>query len=248
MSNSLRVIIEGNVGADADLWDRIREFARAQRARSVVVERIGSEQVTPPLAGETFRANAAIYVVNLQQYSVSSSLNRKLKKAKTTSMKIVDAAPEQAVSGHLATRDHSNARRTARGENIDEPGDLREKIEIATKLGRARFFMAVDGAEVLSSVFVILSGKSAYYFTGGTSARGMDVAAAYFCLAGTIEILRGEGYETLNLGIVSRTNEGLAQFKQRLGGQAYPYERVHADYPSSTTFGAVLRALARVRS
>ena len=93
----------------------------------------------------------------------------------------------------------------------------------------ARLFLGRLEGEVVSSILVCTSGSQAYYFLGGTNARGLAANAATLVMWEISCRLYESGFEVLNLGGVparatdpDSAEHGLFRFKDGWGAAQVP--------------------------
>lgn len=82
--------------------------------------------------------------------------------------------------------------------------------------GAAELFQAVVETNVLSSVLVLLSSRTGYYQSAGSSHDGMNLGASHFLINGIAGVLKEEGRDTFNLGGAAE-GSSLARFKLGFG-------------------------------
>ena len=101
--------------------------------------------------------------------------------------------------------------------------------------------------KIVSSMFIITTDKSAFYFSGGTTSEGTKMGAFQLLIWLSIAELKNRGITTMTLGGTdAETPEGLRRFK--LGFNAREVPLVHYEYLEgipALKFGAKLVAKIR---
>lgn len=199
-----------------------RDLMRALRRAGMVVASFGTF-ASPPGAGPPEGTRGAVRIRHefplgldvdpLEAMSAGHRRNvRKGEKAGLALRLDGDAAAHHALSAG------SLARRRKRGERTG-PGIGADDAAAAVSSGAARIMQACAGAEVLSSIEVLLSPEGAYYHSAGTSATGMSAGASHWLVHAAAVTLRREGIRAFNLGGAEPSNPGLWRFKESFGAR-----------------------------
>lgn len=228
--------------APAELWDRLRSFARDERVGRVVAERAGAAPL-PAVPGEANRSSTTTYMLELSGLDVHAALSRNhrrnLKRAERAGIAIVVCSRGEALQAHVRLRDASLSRRSRRGERVVDKADVRT-AEAFLETGCAELVQAGRDDEVLSSDLVVRVGDTGYYLGGGTSPEGMRHGAAHLLMVEVVRRLQASGCRLLNLGYTD--TQDLGRFKSGFGARPVPVEIVEAHWGSS--LDRLTRALA----
>jgi len=201
-------------------WRGVRDFCRRNRVTHLEANSFASAPATiPSMAGEIARRTRFEFVLDLQKpTSMASNHIRNVRRANNAGAVLRQASDEAACERHWDLVDASLARRTARGEHAFA-GDLRLRIAALRQCGAGELFQAVIGDEIVSSIFILLAERGAYYQSAGTSEKGMDCGASHFLVDAIATDLRLRSMTTLNLGGASDVGDGLARFKAGFGAR-----------------------------
>jgi hypothetical protein len=120
----------------------------------------------------------------------------------------------------------SHDRRVRRGDpeySIASQASASTIHRLFIEQGHARLFLALLSGSPVAGVLVHCDGKrSAYYTMAGCSDEGFRASAPTYLVWEMMQQLRRDGYQSLNLGGVSRAEaqdrSGLYQFKSSFGG------------------------------
>ncbi|HEX4749643.1 MAG TPA: GNAT family N-acetyltransferase [Bryobacteraceae bacterium] len=211
------------VASDPEFWAVVDQLCRKRGVTDLVAESYGSAPFDlPPLRAETSRSTRREYIWRLDGKDLSGMLSadhrRNIKKAQKANVSIRRTRDKLDWLGdHMSLVIHSAQRRVARGESVALANEER-LYRAFLESGAAELFQAVSGEKVLASLLVLLSPRSGYSHTTGSSAEGMTVGASRFLIKSIAEALQQDGRETFNLGgAVDGTS--LSQFKLGFGAE-----------------------------
>jgi hypothetical protein len=209
------------IAQDKRFWDVVERLCKQCKVTDLIADSYCSLPFElPALPGEVNRRVRHEFVLQLnrakQAWAISSNHLRNIKKAKMAGMTIRSTQEKlEWISEHVAMMRQSLDRRARRGESVS--CDIESTTYSALiKNGAAKLFQAVIGSEVMSSVFILLSPRVAYYHSAGTSAGGMKIGASHFLIYGIADILSDEGLDAFSLGGASE-GSSLARFKAGFG-------------------------------
>lgn len=223
LSTELEIESMPRVASD-DFWRQVRNLCKRCKVTDLVLGSISSRPFQlPALAGETTRRNRYEFVLRLSESGETGALSnnhrRNIRKAQNAGLAIRRTRDNVAwVSEHIALMKKSADRRIHRGESvvIDGTGVLQHTL---LEAGAGELFQAVREGEVLSSIFVMISPRTGYYQSAGTSPEGMSAGASHFLIFSVAGILAAEGRELFNLG-GAEERSSLARFKSGFGAKA----------------------------
>lgn len=210
--------------ASEDFWQQVRSLCKRCKVTDLVVGSFASGPFTlPTLEGEIARRNRYEFVLRLPENgeltALSNNHKRNIRKAQNAGISIRRTRENvEWISEHLALMRKSSDRRIRRGESvvIDGDGVLQSAL---LKAGAGELFQAIHEGQVSSSIFVVLSRRTGYYQSAGTSPEGMSIGASHFLVSSVAGILAGEGREMFNLG-GAEEGSSLARFKSGFGAEA----------------------------
>jgi hypothetical protein len=209
--------LPGNVACN-EFWAGVREYCRCHRITHVEASSFASASTDiPPLPGEIARRTRFEYVLDLQHSTeLSSNHMRNIRRARNAGVTIRHSKDDHAYGHHLQLVEASFERRRERGEEA-AAGDLAKRIAALCDAGAGEFFQASIGAEVVSSIFVLLAERGAYYQSAGTSREGMECGASHLLVGEIARELRDRGMTIFNLGGADDSSDGLRRFKTGFG-------------------------------
>ncbi len=209
------------VGGAPEL-ERIQDFARDRGVANVAIEWFG-EAGPEHVAGETWRQSRPVYVLDLSGPAGEDDLSRHhrrlVRKAQKSGVTRIDQDPRKAALDHVRLCSASLSRRAQRGETVDVQDPLRGLGRFLAT-GRAFLLQAGLDGTVLSSNLVVILEDAAFYLSGGTDPRGMQLGVAHYLMNELIDAVRGLGCTSCNLGYTD--GEGLARFKEGFGATPLP--------------------------
>jgi hypothetical protein len=209
------------IARDLRFWEVVDRLCERAGVTDLIADSFGSTPFElPTLRGELSRNTRQEFVLRLTDTDLPSLLGsnhkRNVMKAQKAGVTIrrTRERPEW-LSDHTALMSHSAGRRTARGESVSISTDS-ISYRALMENGAAELFQAVSGTNVLSSVLVLLSPRTGYYHSAGSSPDGMKMGASHFLMHGITRILKDECRETFNLGGAAE-GSSLARFKLGFG-------------------------------
>ncbi len=218
-------------------WAGLKQLCRARRIGLLVANTYASEPVNIPSLGHRLeRRERTEHVLGLTTYDetlgqASSQHRRNLKRARKAGLIARAARDDRALATHTELMQASMQRRRERGESVPEATQSdRRRFERLLASGAAELFQAERQGMVVSSLFVLLAERGAYYQSAGTSPDGMACGASPFLLHETACLLRRRGLERFNLGGAHTSEAGLYRFKSDFGGMQVALEAVRADF------------------
>lgn len=144
--------------------------------------------------------------------SFSSSHRRNIKKAQKHDLVLSVRKDENSLKEHLVAFAHTSSRRQSRGETL--PGVNEELLSKLLLTERAFMMQLHRDQRIISSMYIITTPKSAFYYSGGTTPEGTKIGAFQYLIWSAILELRKMGLTSLTLGGTDAdTPEGLRRFK-----------------------------------
>lgn len=214
--------------ADAAFWQDLTAHCRKNRIWRLSVRVIGDTSMIEWLGGVIMeQVSGAQHRLQLLEKlrPVSENHQRSLKKAIRAGLVLRESSEPEAIRTHCQMMEQSMKRRSERGENV--PSEFREEYYHGMLgAGAGTFFQTVLNDDVVSSLFVLLSERGAYYQSAGTSTAGMNSGAAVFTIVNTANRLAERGITVFDLGGVEKGNEGLDRFKSGFGSEVSNFEEV----------------------
>ena len=238
------------IAARPAFWEELARQSRALRVSRLEINTFCSPAVTiPALPGESRRRTRYEYFVDMRAGELWNVLHenhrRRVRKAAKAGLDLRCEAGDAACSEHARLMASSMERRSDRGEEVPAQPAVRS-FKPLLECGAGRLYQAVKGAEVLSSVLLLLSSQGAYLHSGGTSPEGMELGASHWLHHELMKRLATEGKAIYNLGGTEDDSSGLALFKIRFGAQQRRLEAVEA-FPGNSLrsrFSLLARRLA----
>lgn len=208
------------VARDTRFWEVVDRLCGLVGVTDIIAGSFGSTPFElPPLRGELSRQTRHEFVLPLRSdplLQLGSNHKRNVKKAQKAGVTIRRTrARLEWLSEHFELMGHSAQRRIGRGESVFISTDTMLYRALLENQA-AELFQAVLGRNVLSSVLVLLSPRTAYYQSAGSSPEGMNTGASHFLIHSIAEVLKNEGRHTFNLGGAAE-GSSLARFKLGFG-------------------------------
>ena len=209
------------IARDAQFWEVVDRLCERTGVTDIVAGSFNSTPFElPTLRGERSRRTRQELVLRLTDNDppvrLGSNHKRNVKKAQKAGVMIRRTREKlEWLADHAALIRHSAQRRIARGESMsEETGAPLHRALLEN--GAAELFQAVLGTNVLSSVLILLSPRTGYYHSAGSSPEGMSIGASHFLINGIAGVLKEEGRNTFNLG-AAEEGSSLARFKLGFG-------------------------------
>lgn len=227
-------LLSGGAQAKSAFWTGIEEFCRKHLiVRLSVNSYEATEADVPELTGMTWNRPRSEYYVDLTPeldvifQSFSSNHRRNVRKAQKQGFVCDISQTEDSLQAHLAAFSHTAARRQSRNESIPGVNEQRLRKLLESK---SAFMMQLHlDRDIVSSMFIITTDTSAFYYSGGTTADGTKLGAFQYLIWLAIGELRQRGIVTMTLGGTDAdTPEGLRRFK--LGFNAREVPLMHYEY------------------
>lgn len=211
------------IARDIRFWEVVDRLCQRAGVTDIIAGSFNSTPFElPTLRGEVSRHTRQEFVLGLRGSDPASLLGsnhkRNVKKAQKAGVTIRRTRERlEWLSDHTVLMSHSAQRRIARGESISMGADTKPYRALMENEA-AELFQAVLGTNVLSSVLVLLSARTGYYQSAGSSPDGMSIGASHFLIDGIAGILKEEGRDTFNLGGAAE-GSSLARFKLGFGSE-----------------------------
>lgn len=205
------------IARDTQFWEVVDRLCERAGVTDIVAGSFNSTPFElPTLRGEMSRQTRQELVLRLRDSDspvrLGSNHKRNVKKAQKAGVTIRRTRERlDWLSDHIVLMSQSAQRRIARGESISASTDTMPYRALMEN-GAAELFQAVLGTNVLSSVLILLSSRTGYYQSAGSSPDGMSVGASHFLINGIAGVLKEEGRDTFNLGGAAE-GSSLARFK-----------------------------------
>jgi hypothetical protein len=216
-------------------WRGLREYCQKRQILQLDLNAFNSLPIeVPSLSSIGKTINRQEYIIDLRQFTdyskteLSRNHRRNIKKAERAGLFYQIRDNFEACKDHSRLMAHSLRRRQNLGQSIHyEPSPEKWFAYVQCKAG---FIMqAKHDSDWVSSLLILRSSSQAYYVSGGTCPRGMQLGAAHYLVWMAIQYLSSKGVRILNLGGVSETDtSGLARFKA--GFNAKPIELPHRSF------------------
>lgn len=224
LSVELEFVSLPRVAQDPSFWEVVDQLCKRCGVTDIIAGSFGSVSFElPTLHGELSRQTRFEYVLQLEGGSdsrshLSATHRQNVKKAQKAGATIRRTRDNMEwLSAHATLMTQSAQRRIARGESVSMTADT-TTCRALMESGAAELFQAVLGPNVLSSVLVLLSPRSAYSQSVGNSPEGMKRGASHFVNYEITRILAEEGRVTFNLGGAPE-GSSLAAFKLAFGAE-----------------------------
>ena len=149
----------------------------------------------------------------------SSNHRRNIRKAEKQNLIFKTVNSLDACRKHGELIEHSMNRRKLRGEAVPSKTNLNLHYSLVST-GAGSLMQLARQDEIISSFLILTSDKSAYYQSGGTSKKGMELGASHYLMWKTIEYLCNKGVQYFNLGgVTERDSSGLLRYKVGFGAK-----------------------------
>lgn len=146
------------------------------------------------------------------QASFKSSVRKDLRKAERNGIRCFDEADDAHLRDFLDIY-HGTMERNAASEFYYFPEAYFAAL-CRTISGQFRFFYAMAGDDIVSCELVLLHGKYAHSFLGGTRREALPLSANPMLKWEIIRTLKAQGCEYFLLGGGTRPDDGIFQFKK----------------------------------
>jgi hypothetical protein len=235
-------------------WRGLQEYCQNRRVLQLDLNAFNSQPIeVPNLSSIAKTTNRQEYIIDLRQLpenrkkGLSSNHRRNIKKAERAGLSYQIRNNFEACKDHSRLMAHSMHRRKSRGQSVHYRGSP-QKLFNYVQCKAGFIIQAKHDNDWVSSLLIFRSSHQAYYVSGGTSPRGMQLGAAHYLMWKAIQYLSSKGVSILNLGGVSETDTpGLARFKA--GFTAKPIELPHRSYITGSLWRyRVVRALHMLKS
>lgn len=208
-------------------WEGIKRYCRDQRVETLRVNSFEALTLqTPSLDNLVFRRERSEFYIDLNTEcdvlfkNFSTNHRRNINKAlkERVTFKI---GGEEDFERHLAAFTHTQRRRELRNES--RPHVNEQLCRQLLSAGDGHLMQLYSDDELLSSFLILSTPKRAFYFSGTTSKRGMEMGASHYLMWLTIQEIRARGARMLSLGgVAAGVPEGLARYKRGFGTQETP--------------------------
>ncbi|HSB74249.1 MAG TPA: GNAT family N-acetyltransferase [Terriglobales bacterium] len=220
------------LAAEPAFWEEVARQCRSLRVSRLELNTYCSPAMTiPAVQGESRRRTRFEYFVDMRGGDLWTVLHenhrRRVRKAAKAGLELRCEAGDAACSEHAKLMASSMERRTERGEEVPTQFALRS-FKPLLQSGAGRLYQAVRGAQIISSVLLLLSSQGAYLHSGGTGPEGMELGASHWLHHELMKQLTAEGKLIYNLGGTEDDSSGLALFKARFGAQVRQLQAVEA--------------------
>ncbi|MCD6516543.1 MAG: GNAT family N-acetyltransferase [Candidatus Aminicenantes bacterium] len=207
-------------------WSGLKSYCKQRRIYKLRLNSFGAIPINVPELGiPTLYIKRSEYLLDLTLEPVrlfenfSSNHRRNIRKAKKQNFifKIVNTLDACRHHGELI--EHSMNRRRLRGETVPSKTNLNLHYSLVST-GAASLMQLARQDEIISSFLILTSHKSAYYQSGGTSKKGMELGASHYLMWKTIEYLHNKGLQYFNLGgVTEHDSPGLLRYKVGFGAK-----------------------------
>jgi lipid II:glycine glycyltransferase (peptidoglycan interpeptide bridge formation enzyme) len=237
-------------------WTGLQRWCRSRRIGALRVGTFASEPAPiPRLGAEAQRQARTEHVLDLETYSdepahPSSQYKRNLKRGRKAGVTIRSTRDPVALRDHTRLMAASMQRRQDRGEAVHEVVESSwSQYEPYLRTRAAELFQAEREGTVVSSLFILLAERGAYYQSAGTSPDGMACGASPFLVHETACQLRRRSLQRFNLGGAHASEAGLYRFKSEFGGRLVALESAYFDLnpPLIRTARSFMNVLRRIR-
>jgi hypothetical protein len=228
-------------------WGNLIAFCRKEGISDLSINSFNSHGGEIPEVGiELVRKTRREYLLNLKHPDFLKKLSKghtyRIKKARKLGLEFQRRRDPDAIAKHAELISASMQRRKKRGENVGTS----VAVENLSNLINSRvgiIFCAVLNEEILSSNLVLLSDKTGYSHTMGTSPEGMASGAAHFLINEIASALKREGKDKFNLGGTDDPNpeSGLVKFKTGFGASVEQIELQSAGFRLSNPLACMVQ-------
>lgn len=236
-----------DISADDTFWQHLENFCHQKGVTDLSVNSFGSSGGIIPLIGcEKSRKIRQEYILKLNHPDFMMKMSKghayRIKKARKLGMIIERRRDQEAIATHASLISTSMQRRKERGENVGTIIAVENLSQLMTT-GVAELFCVISVNQIISSCLVLLSKKTGYSHTMGTSPEGMAGGAAHFLIHEIASILREEGKDSFNLGGTDDPNpeSGLVKFKTGFGLSVKPVELQSASFRMASPISSLAR-------
>lgn len=236
-----------DISADDTFWQQLENFCHQKGVTDLSVNSFGSSGGAIPVLGrEKSRKIRREYILNLNHPDFFKKIRKghiyEIKKARKSGLTMQRKRDHEAIAIHARLISASMQRRKERGENVSTAVDTQNLTRLITT-GAAELFCAISVNQILSSCLVLLSAKSGYNHTMGTSPEGMTNGAAHFLIHEIASALREEGKDRFNLGGTDDPDpeSGLVRFKTGFGLSIEQVELQSAHFTMASPIRAFFR-------
>lgn len=244
---SLEIPSMPNIATDNPFWKNLRIFCYRQGISSLSINSFNSPGgIIPDLGHATYRKLRREFILNLEHADLFKKMSKghayRIKKARKLGLTIQRMRDSDAIARHAQLIGASMQRRKNRGENVNTSIAL-ENLSNLIQSNVAELFCVVLSDQILSSNLVLLSDKTGYSHTMGTSPEGMASGAAHFLIYEIASVLKSEGKDKFNLGGTDDTNpeSGLVKFKTGFGASVEQIELQSAGFRLSNPLVCMVR-------
>ncbi len=219
-------IIDSDPDVVTLFWSGLKTYCRRRRIYKLYLNSFEAIPIDVPELGiPVLQLKRSEYLLDLTLEPVqlfnsfSSNHRRNIRKVEKQNFifKVVNTL--DSCRAHRDLIDHSMNRRRLRGEAVPTGINLNLHHTLVST-GAGSLMQLASQDEVLSSFLILTSDKSAYYQSGGTSKKGMELGASHYLMWKTIEHLRNKGIQYLNLGgVTACDSSGLLRYKSGFGAK-----------------------------
>lgn len=236
-----------DISVDDTFWQQLENFCHQKGVTDLSVNSFGSPGGIIPLIGrEKSRKIRQEYILKLNHSDFMMKMSKghayRIKKARKLGMLVERRRDQEAITIHASLISTSMQRRKERGENVGTIIAAENLSQLMTT-GVAELFCVISEDQIISSCLVLLSKKTGYSHTMGTSPEGMAGGAAHFLIHEIASILREEGKDSFNLGGTDDPNpeSGLVKFKTGFGLSVKPVELQSASFRMASPISSLAR-------
>jgi hypothetical protein len=234
-------------------WRGLLEYCQNRQVLQLDLNAFNSQPIElPNLSSIAKTTNRQEYIIDLRQLpdirkkGLSSNHRRNIKKAERAGLSYQIRNDFEACKDHARLIAHSMHRRKSRGQLV-HCNESQQKWFTYVQCKAGFIMQAKHDNDWVSSLLILRSSRQAYYVSGGTSPRGMQLGAAHYLMWKAIQYLSSKEVSILNLGGVSETDTpGLARYKA--GFNAKPIELPHRSYITGSLWRyRIVRAIHRLK-
>jgi hypothetical protein len=175
------------------------------------------------------------------QESFKSSVRKDLRKAERNNIRCFDEADGAHLADFLDIY-HGTMARNAASEFYYFTADYFATL-IRTIPGQFHFFYAEAGGEIVSCELVLLHGKYAHSFLGGTRREALPLAVNPMLKWEIIRTLKQQGCEYFLLGGGTHPDDGIFQFKKAYAPEGVLPSRIGGTIWDLDTYGQLREAM-----
>jgi len=224
--STLPLILESDDKVGACFWTGLKTYCKSKKILWLDMNAFNSTPTIVPNLGVlnsfTVRREFILKPEEIKligKRALSSNHRRNIGKGKKIGLSFEYSANFKACQDHAKLVRHSMIRRKNRGELVSL-NQSPDRFFSLTESGVGYFARALLNNDCVSSALILQTTSQAYFQSGGSSPKGMQVGASHSLIWEVIYYLAGKEVPVFNLGGVTENDSpGLMRFKNGFGGK-----------------------------